>query len=364
MLTDDTICGATALEVGLPTLLLPEHWLRDPEPDDGARENAKLQAEIRRLAATEPKVVLGFRDAVGQSLERLDVSIARWPTLIGDEIDELMEEVQKRCPPASSFERPAPRATDQLFNLASSGVFGTRSVYQPATDQEIDLYRTSAYPEWLASVRKSLNSVHDKLTARTEWPSVRAIASNTGTRPASEVLMCIRAQGSFAIFDDEVSSKGREEAPEGFSLELPPAPPRGKTRVVDALGVYRNLGGDIHGAAYSLPTIPPHLTPLPPKRSDTFYWREGQHDWTQFMELECSSWRHGQQEISFLLKIKPNQRTDFTGAIELSVHANNIADPLRSRLPIRISFVDGATANEARVLVNQLGHAARAQGRL
>jgi hypothetical protein len=384
LLTDDTICGTTALEVGLPTLLLPGHWLRDPEPDEGSKENAKLKAEIKRLTGAEPKVVLGFRDNAGEPLAKLDATITRWPALSESEINALMDEVQQHCPPATSFESLAPRATNQILGSATAGsrsthqaallraAFQTRSVYEPATDAEIERYKTTAYPGWFDSIRATLGTLQDKLEARTQWPTVLAIASNKGTRPATDVLLRIRAQGAFVIFDveanrgdenDEEDADRKAHAPEHLELPLPPGPPRGRVKTIDhfdRFDPYRNFSGGAHatGIRSALLDIT-RFTPPPPRRLDVFYRRTGKSDWVNFMELECASWRHNQEDVAFLLKARPSRPSDVSGAIELSVHANNTSDPPLARLPVSISFVEGSTIREGLALVEQLGRAAR-----
>jgi hypothetical protein len=82
------------------------------------------------------------------------------------------------------------------------------------------------------------------------------------------------------------------------------------------------------------------------------------------MELECASWRHGQDVVTFALKVRPNEASDTSGVIELSVQAHNISDPLLAKLPIRIGFEDRSTIDKARALVHMLGRSARARGRL
>jgi hypothetical protein len=373
LLTDDTICGTTAQEFGLPTLLLPDHWLRDPEPDEGSKENAKLKAEISRLTAAEPKVLLSFRDDAGEPLARLEAAITRWPALSEAEIDAFMSDVEQRCPPATSFERPASGATDQLLGSARGltgmlTAFQERLFYEPATEEAIERYKKSDYPNWLDSIRAALGSLHEKLKAQTEWPTALAIASNTGTRPATDVLLSIRARGAFAIIDasaerdqdDDVEDADQEpQVPKYFALPLPPAPPRGRMR---AVSLYPGFSDHVLGTAHQLPIA--SFTPPSPRRSDAFYWRRGQRDWVYLIELECASWRHSQAELVFLLKVRPDEPSDVAGAIELSVHANNISDPPLTQLPIRITFVDGSTIEEARALVEQLSRAARAHGRL
>ena len=373
LLTDDTICGTTAEEVGLPTLLLPDHWLRGPEPDDGAKENAKLKAEVKRLIAAEPKVVLDFHDSAGEPLARLEATITHWPALSSAEIEVLVSEVQQGCPLATSFERLEPPATNTFLKPTPSTLarlaFQPRSVYEPATEKEIECYKTSDYPNWLSSIREALGSLHDNLKARTQWPTVWAFASNVGTRPATDALLGIRAQGALMLLDAESQSDDEEDAgqkvlvPERLSLPLPPAPPRGSVKTIDPLGYHFAAINRAFATAHALPIEMPRFTLPSPMQSDAFYWRTGQRGWVALMELECKSWRHSRGEAVFSLKVRPDHCNDTEGAIELSVHANNISDPPFAQLPIRIIVDEGSTIQEARAMVKQVGLAARANGR-
>jgi PIN domain len=255
LLTDDTICGTTAQEVGLSTHFLPVHWLREPEPDESGKENAKLRAEIQRLSMAEPKVQLSFRDQGGEPLAQLESSVTRWPALTGTELDSLMQDIRQRCPQATSFEREQPRATQQfedslaalegMSKLASSlsqlsQLFTSGSFYEPANEEEIERYKTSEYPNWLSSVRKMLESLHLRLTAQTHWPTVVAAVANVGTRPATETLLKICVFGAFAIRNDESDiqdSEGEDWEANGngfakLELPLPPKPPRGHVKKV------------------------------------------------------------------------------------------------------------------------------------
>ncbi len=376
LLTDDTICGTTAQEVGLPTQLLPDHWLRESEPDEGMKENARLKAEIRRLTSAEPTVVLSFRDNSGEPLARLEASITRWPELNKGEIDALMDEVRQRCPPATSFEQQAPRATNLLLEPTAArrtvfdrAAFSPYSTYKPPTVEEIERYKTSTYPDWLDSIRAALGSLHEELETRTLWPTVLAVASNGGTRPATDVLLAIRARGRFAILDaendddDERANADRKpRAPEPLAFPLPPSPPRGSVKTIGLLSVYGDINNPALDAVLAEAIKFPRFTPPSPRRSDAFYWRTGRRDWGDLMELECASWRHGQQELVFSLKLRPSESTDVAGAIELSVHANNISNLVLTRLPIRICFNNGSTVEEARGLVGRLAWAAHSNG--
>lgn len=376
LLTDDTICGTTAQEVGLPVHFLPEHWLRPPEPDESAKDNARLRAEVQRLSSAEPKIELSFRDEAGTVVSELKAILLRWPPLENHQVEGLMLEVERLCPRAVSFEPPKPRATDSLVGRLAAiermsliSGFSARSVYEPATVEEIEQYKTIDYPSWLREVREALEKLHHRLDARTVWPDVVAVAENVGTRPAAEALLAIQARGAFELLNDE----GADDDDEGQSakaptaplgLPLPPAPPRGRTKIVDPLAVYRGLHTDDFAAARYFPLTLQHLSPPKSRDSDAFYWRVGRRDWTTLMELECASWRHGQAGLEFPLRVRPVEQEKTNGLIEFSLHAHNICEPKQIGLPVRIEIEDGQTFAQAKVLVELLGKTARARGLL
>lgn len=247
--------------------------------------------------------------------------------------------------------------------------FSARSVYEPATDEEIEQYRTIDYPSWLLEVRRALETLHHRLDARTVWPYVVAVAENVGTRPATEALIAIQTRGAFELLNDEGADENDEDqlakAPTApFELPLPPAPPRGRTKIVDPLAIYRSLHDDHVATARHFPLTLPPLSPPKPRDSDSFYWRVGRLDWTSLMELECASWRHGQSGLEFPLRVRPVEQEKTNGLIEFSLHAHNISEPKQIGLPVRIEFEDGQTFAQAKVLVELLGKTARARGLL
>lgn len=147
----------------------------------------------------------------------------------------------------------------------------------------------------------------------------------------------------------------------GFELPLPPPPPRGRTKTVDPLRIYRGGNARNFATGRSIPLHLPHFSPKP-RESDAFYWRVGRRDWAGTMELECASWRHGQDPLQFALRVRPEEQTATSAVIEISIHAHNIADPRMVRLPVRFDYEDGPTLDKGRALVDLLGRSARARG--
>jgi hypothetical protein len=289
------------------------------------------------------------------------------------EVAALMEEVEHLCPPATSFERPsAPtdafgEASRRLADVVRMSGLLQREVYEPATNEEIERYKTKDYPAWLAEVRRALESLHHDLQGRTRWPSVVVEAANVGTRPALDVRLRMAAHGAFTITcSDDGDEEEGEEAPvstEPFRLPLPPAPPRGRLRATGLLGLDWATG---QIDASSLRTLDiPRLGPPPARQADAFYWRSGRNGPTKLKELECMSWRHHRDDaMQFELTISSDELVDNGGALEIDVHAANLSDPASAKLPVRIRFADAATLTEAEKLVQVLGGAARTHKRL
>jgi hypothetical protein len=219
-------------------------------------------------------VLRSFRDRADNPLERLEASVTRWPALSEAELDNLMMDVRQRCPQATSFERQQPRsALERLWQMSA---LTAPSVYEPATEKEVELYNTIEYPNWLNSTRKTLESLHLRLAARTHWPAVVAVADNAGTRPATETIISIRVRGAFAILSDSEESADQEsdgKASDRPELPLPPTPPRGRVKTIDFLGGYRDLGTDAFPKAP--PVIPPDFARFARpelRNSDAFFF--------------------------------------------------------------------------------------------
>jgi hypothetical protein len=241
----------------------------------------------------------------------------------------------------------------------AKGIAGvTQSVYEPATEEEIQRYKNKQYPDWLALVRKALESLHTSLKAPTPWPAITAVVDNTDTRPATETLVGIRARGALRILNDELNDRVRDDqerdggrSSNSTGLPLPPEPPRGKVKTVDLFAGLHRLGADPFAASMPIPNLAGLARPKQ-RDSAAFYWRTGKHDWVQPMELECASWRHGQGAATFPLRVRGDDANEVEGVLELSVQAHNISDPLLARLPVRIAFEERPTIDEARALVD------------
>ncbi len=168
LLTNDTICATTADDVGLPALLVEDHWLRDAEPDERDRENARLKEELRKASLNEPQIQTLFAAIDGSPINSLEAEVMSWPALSRSQVSELLAEIEKGCPMATSFERPKEAASKALFQeISRLHSFGSRTIYTPPTETEIEAYKSRHYPDWLDAVHEKLEHLHEALEKRT-----------------------------------------------------------------------------------------------------------------------------------------------------------------------------------------------------
>ncbi len=364
LLTADTICATTADDVGLPVNLVDDHWLRDPEPDERDRENARLREQLRRAASSEPQIETKFLAADGSPLPILEAELISWPELSPEQIDKLMAKVETGCPMATSFERPRQEAQNRLLeDLASIQGF-RRSIYTQPTEAEIAAYKERGYPNWLQAVRTQLEGLHNALEGRLQWPCFLLRTANKGSRPAEDALLKIRSHGELDIEDISDSDEDEEHSHsiEQPDLVLPPAPPRGRTKTVDPFDFTLGLGKH----DLDLARLRPLTLPMTPGRrdKDRFYWRTGRNGPTDLFELECASWRHSEDPVQLKVAVRPRAIKETAGLIELMAHASNLSSPHSAKLPVRLTTVEGSTIRQGEALVETLIRRARSERRL
>lgn len=365
LLTDDTICHTTAEGVGLASRLLEDGWRREPEPDPSEKEIRRLSEENARLREAEPRIELWFEDMEGEKIERLEAEITRWTPIPEEEIDSLIALAEELAPRATEFGDAKPRATDAveeaLDKIRPAGLraFYGGTTYEPATEEEIEEYRSERYPKWLDEVREALSSLHEKLQRSEALPQFVAKASNDGARPAQDALLTLQANGALGLFDVEGNSRDDEDDDVTSSivrLPQPPKPPKGRRRRLASHDLLGRFGRELVEPA----RIQQHLIDLPslsaprPRKQDAFYWREGRTGWCERIELECGMWRHGGNGTDITVRVHPDGLEDRKGLIELSAEAANLSNEARATLPIVVKVRDKDASAEGQKLVRAL----------
>lgn len=354
ILTDDNFAAMTAEHFGLPVRMLPGHWLKEPEPDDSAKELARKDDEIARLKMAEPMLQLRFVDQSGSQIDRLEVTMKRYHPVLSADVDRLVERVMALAPMATLTPTPVPAAQPRITakGLDISSIAYPADGKMPLTQRGIDKYQEE-YREWVEGVRSKIAGFHVEWNRGREWPQAIFYVQNTGSRPASDVLVEIAASGSFGLSGErKIDPDPRRKSANWLALPFPPEPPRRKssTELLMASSLFDR------DPFANLPSAPIFPTAASLRRNDdTFYWRDGKSDPVSTMALECKSFRHGREEEDFSFTVWAKDCADVRGLIVGRVSASNIREPFEKHLPLRIRFEDCECLDLAETLVEDFG---------
>ena len=207
----------------------------------------------------------------------------------------------------------------------------------PATREAIAKYQDEAYPQWLAHCEEVLSKYHRTLQEQEPMPRFRFLAENRGTRPATDALIAIEAQGSFQIKppapDDE--SESLQEKPTAL-LDSPPSAPSGRwpatDRVIAKLAKLTSANRRPH---------PDYFFPQVEQRRDPnkFYYKPHRPRTPQdTFCLECDQWRHedGKEDFEGEFHLPADQDTA-EGVLICRIQAENLSNSASKRIPVRIT---------------------------
>jgi hypothetical protein len=227
-----------------------------------------------------------------------------------------------------------------------------------------------------------LRDLHGVMQRRDGPPTFVFAATNSGTRPANDALIIIKARGRFEIMPppyrprddaehDDLAVK--KESP--VELPRPPSAPGGtwKTRLSPQFEAFeryaefqRAFGQSEFNAEFQrafghsefimpqLRDISPHV-PKPRDPNAFFYKPDRPSLPGPEFALECKQWRHGLEAVTFVGQIHlVNEAKEISGALECSVHAGNLSDAASKLIPVRIKVTHVKTNEVAAKLINQL----------
>ena len=368
LLTHDTTPLYVAQAHKLKVDLIPHEWLLPPVATETETKLRSLQTEYARLKKAEPSFSIGFLDHTDNDVETYRASYT-WFQPLGDaDVEELVRRLRDRFPAETTFGSSEPakrRRPPGISNL----LLGAEEEYVPATDEAIAKYRDVDYPQWLESCEVRLRNHHLFLQRGLPPLEFSFIADNRGTRPATDALITIGAQGDLLIMppskdeseygveagDSDSNKEGNETLPE------PPVAPRGRWgqgRHVDmralirsASDITRNLGG-IDNRDYLAGLV------RQPNQHDanSFYYKPGRPSIPQAtFSLECEQWRHDDGEEHFVGEIHvPRQHDHVEGAIVCRIQAGNLSASESKTIPVRIAIVRVSAKESAEQMVESL----------
>ena len=351
VLTDDGGALASAVSTGTPHVAIPETWLLQAEDGKGEKDLKAAQAEIARLRQTEPEIQVKCEDAQGRETGALHLEIPNIKPLRGAEISSLVEYARRRFPMQTDFSSnvPQPRAREG-GGLPLEAIKGW---HMPPDETQIKKYQ-DAYQKWEEALATALEFLHTRLRRDHTRLGFTFFARNTGTRPATDVLVEIEANGKFLIRRpyDEDDADDEEAAVE---IPSPPlAPKHRRLAIHDLTRQMRQLG--MLGASPGLNRTLALMSRSPrPRDPEAFYYKGGSGRVADTgLRLECNLWRHGVAAEKFSGEVELQQMTDTQGSLEFRVHAANLSDTVGINVPIRVRVVEFATYDHACAMIDQL----------
>ena len=363
LLTHDGGPMMTASSLNLSFIPIADDWLLQPENNETEREISRLKNRVIQLEKSEPQVELSCLDQQGEEIKALEVEFLVYSPITESDVAALIQLLRESFPQATDFGSREP-AERQAPRVAAS-VLGAREVYIPASDEAIADYTNQRYPKWLSECEDIFGKLHITLQQDNQLPILSFVANNCGSRPARDVLLEIEAKGDVKVCvpaENEEQEVGKKVV---VSLRLPsrPRPPHGRWKFTSpSLNL---IGEGIPSIARALsrewqfPSLisRPELV-LPPSSLDrrrdpnAFYYKPRRpRDPVESLSLECEQWRHGIEDQYFDVQVPFDPSQDrIEGAVECSIHAENLSAPQRLVIPIRVVV----KRVEARTYANQL----------
>lgn len=379
LLTHDTTPLYTARGLGLSADIIPEDWLLPQELTKSEKELVTLRSEVTRLKKTEPSFAIRCVDRANIELNHYEASFTWFEPLVDEQVNELILRLKDHFPMESDFgsRKPAERTTKgkTVLDILTSN---TKEVYIPATDEEIKKYREEAYPKWLDQCEEILRNFHQILQHQASLPEFTFLAENVGTRPATDALVTVEAQGHFQIQppasgdgDDEQSGEdGKSTYLRISELPRPPVAPRGQWRSKigghpeDLLRAINKLTHPFYAFADAGPAAPifdsswlNSLNVRPPLHDpNAFYYKPNRPPSPQSsFSLSCDQWRHDDGEEPFDCKIYVPADLDKTeGALSFRIQAGNLSRSASKQIPVRIAITHTSAFEDAQALVEKL----------
>ena len=351
LLTHDTTPLYTARGIGLTANIIPDEWLLPPEKTESEKKLAALKAENKRLKKAEPSFVIRCLSSTGAEVKRYKISCPRFKPLTDAETTALMRRLKERFPLETDFGPKGSAERNTSKSLIPIPVF--ERVFIPPTDEAIVEYRDEAYPQWIAHCEEVLSKYHRTLQGQEPIPRFLFLAENRGTRPATDALITIEAQGGFQIKpppqDDE--SENCQKNPTAL-LPSPPSAPRGRWETTNPL---LNAIAKMSRAAQLVKPITHLNSPLPRlswrRDPNAFHYKPDRPMMPQdTFCLECDQWRHEDREVDFEGEIHLSaDRDTVEGALICRIQAGNLSKSESKLIPVQItatlvSTFDGASA--------------------
>ena len=348
LLTHDTNPMLTAKRLSIPFQSVPDDWLLVPEPDERDKELRLLKTRIGEFENSTPKIEVTFGADAATLPVKIDANIFTYPPLSQDEFHILMEEIKAVYPMEQNFDMEI-KSESFLGNSYLSAVSRfTHGSYKPPTIEDINKYKNIDYPAWLKTMEKRLVELPNFLFEINNKIDISLAAANRGNFPAEHAI--VRIEVSDGMLINPPVDEDKEHATEKWEFIRPPSSPRGK--YVDMASL---LGNRVGMSVFSLEQQMPSILGMPKdtrRDRNRFYWKPRK----PFLpiavwELECEEFIHKDEPEEFHLELLAMpEKLPSSGLLTFTVLAKNLPTPTCIKIPLKISYSEGSSMDEARKL--------------
>ena len=303
LLTRDSGPVLTARSLGIPCVVIPDEWRLASEPDDRERNIQELTRQLQELQAQEP----GFHFSCEQQ---------------SDERPAHVEIVYEAFQPLTKTERD--KLLERLLDLYPPSVVNRTRI----SAQDIADYEERDHPAWIAECEKYMKLVNIVVQLE-RCPELTMTIQNTGSRPATNVLVDIRASGNFGLTAPMTELRNYRLIPVMERPKPPaqPEPPRGLSAMINDINRLDRLTH--HDLSFS-----PHFQ----DQEDFEYTAEPKLETAPSISLKCGLWRHSLEPKDFTVRlVPPHNESRITGQITCTVHADNLTKPATFKLVVTLS---------------------------
>ncbi|WP_316188843.1 hypothetical protein [Bradyrhizobium sp. SZCCHNS1054] len=280
-----------------------------------------------------------FTDANRTSLKSWEGEIVAYEPLTTAQIENLLARLQQRFPMATDFKAPPEPP------LSFGQKFLGHHEYQPPSAEEISTYQSETYPTWVRACEAVFNKLHAAAQNERKDERFHFYALNSGSRPAKDALVTIRARGNFELIAPKENDD--DKAPKA---ELPKSPqaPRGLWAPKGFAGLAALQRAALFGVSPvttfdmgSMMADIHRVSNIQKRDPNAFYWKPRPPKLipvTQFV-YECQQWRHGTEPETFWGHIDFDLTDEtISGAIECEIHAENLTTPAKLLVPVRLTI--------------------------
>lgn len=345
LFTGDTGPIGTAYEVNLPVIDLPDKWRRESEPSEAEKE-------LKLLKANQPKPVIRVLGQHEKEVQSLGFTIHRYRSLTINEIDALIQELREKDPPPTAEALKSPYLPGQQSMLGM--------LWRPPSDQRISKYLEEEHPAWLDKIRNVLSQFGASMNCQRLLGTLRLALSNEGVCPAFSTKFTVEASGNISLLKDDV-----EPGKASTKLTIPerPLPPHGRfvhpfTEAMEQ-GIRQVANLSLPNLAVSEMLRPSEFVKSrPPHDKNAWYLKneEGESHYTARKVFTCDEWRHHEKafEETVWFKVDDDCTPGPIGAVSLTLHAQNLPDPIKRTIGFRAKVEDISIFEEARKFLRLL----------